>query len=436
MVVLDVSGSMRRTDGAGRTLLEGARGALAELVGSLPRDAGVGLRVYGSEYAGRDRRRSCQDTRLLLPVSRVDPGRVRGAVEPLRPTGDTPIGLALRRAAGDLGELKASRRVVVLISDGEDNCSPPAPPPCEVAKTLRQSGVRLRVETVGVALEGKPKARRALQCISDNTGGDYYDARGADALSAALERISSHALGGLGPGKQVRGGRHFVRAPLLEPGSYRTALRPGEEKWFRVRVREHQMPRLLATVRGVRSLRLPREARRCPAWRAELYNPYGEGGTYPPYGNSGVFSGVGLGTTGASSARPVEEFPTGIDYAGIWRVRLALGTGGSETCSQYLPEDHRFPVRFSLSLSGPAQEEGEPGATVPEESASPSGSPSPTSAPEAEDEEAPVAAKYETPVRESTPAWLYPVVAVVAVVLLGLTVVGLRVMLRRRRQGW
>ncbi len=195
--------------------------------------------------------------------------------------------------------------MVVLISDGEDNCSPADRTPCQVARSLRGQGVDVSVQTIGFALGGAAAARRALQCISRATRGTYYDARNTDALSAALERISSKTLGGLGQAKELRGARSRSGAPKIEPGSYRVRLLPGDAVWFRFAAPTGSAPRVLATVRGLRSLAVPVTDRRCPAWRVELYNPYGEGGTYPPYGNAGRFDGVGFGVTGASSAGPV-----------------------------------------------------------------------------------------------------------------------------------
>ena len=78
-----------------------------------------------------------------------------------------PIGLALKSAAGDLDRGPASERVVVLVSDGEDNCSPPDVPPCQVVQGLRRGGVSVRVESVGVALQDEPAAQRALRCVAE-----------------------------------------------------------------------------------------------------------------------------------------------------------------------------------------------------------------------------------------------------------------------------
>ncbi len=440
MVVLDVSGSMARDDGAGRSLLRGAKRALHELLRSLPRGTVAGVRVYGSQYAGSDRSVSCRDTRLLVPPGPVDPARAARAVRGLRPTGDTPIGLALERAAADLGRGPATRRVVVLVSDGEDNCSPPDRPPCVVARGLGDRGVDVQVQTIGFALggaRGGASARSALRCISRATQGAYYDARNADALSAALERISRDTLGGLGRAEPVRGGRSRSRAPLVEPGSYRVSLLPGDALWFRFRAPRGAEPRVLATVKGLASLVVPTEDRRCPAWRVELYNPFGEGGTYPPYGNAGRFDGVGFGVTGASSAGPVSPRSLGIDYSGTWAVQVSLARDTLGTCSRHLPVARPFPARFSVAtgLRGDAGRDRDSGAPSP--SSAPEASPSsPAARAGVEPREEAAGEKYRTRVREGAPAWAYPLVAVGLVLLAGAVAGGVVLSRRRRTRGW
>ena len=438
VIVLDVSGSMARPAGNGLTLLGGARRAIAELTATLPAETEIGLRVYGSQYPGRDRRRSCRDTRLLVPVGPGTGEAVVAATTRLRPTGDTPIGLALKSAAGDLERGSASERVIVLVSDGEDNCSPPDVPPCQVVAGLRRGGVTVRVESVGVALRGQRSAQRALRCVAARTGGSYYDAADADALSAALERISSEALGALVAGSTAPGSRTLRGARTIKPGAYLTTLAPGGQTWFRFRTRPGDRPRVLATVQGVRRLRIPAENRDCPAWRVEIFNPYGEGGTYPPYGNAGSFDGIGLGVAGASSTGPVESYSVGIDYTGVWAMRLSLAADTFDTCSQSLPA-RNYESRFTLDMDGgPVDDdrgEADDGADDGDDSASPS--PSPTPSPTSDPDEPSAAKKYSTPVDpDSTPAWVYPVVAVSVVVLLGAALVVGRLLVRRRRQGW
>jgi hypothetical protein len=73
------------------------------------------------------------------------------AVATLTPTGWTPIGPALLKAAGDLDGGDGPRRIV-LISDGEDTCQPLDP--CEVAREIAVEGIcsYIRLGPLGTAL--------------------------------------------------------------------------------------------------------------------------------------------------------------------------------------------------------------------------------------------------------------------------------------------
>jgi hypothetical protein len=301
-----------------------------------------------------------------------------------------------------------------------------------VVSGLKRQGYQVRVETVGVALAGHRAAKEALQCVASRTGGTYYDANGAAALSAALERISSDALGQLGRGRLVAGGRRLSRAPLITPGTYRTRIRAGQRAWYRFKAVPGQRPRVLATVEGLAALRVPSAARNCPAWRAELYNPYGEGGSYPPYGNSGIFDGVGIGSTGASSTSRLDPYSKGIDFNGTWAMQLSLARDTAKTCSEFLPPRLPFRARFSLQV-GPQPATA---ASSPRASAPVSATPSPSASSVSEGGVA-ASAKYTTPARpQQTPVWLMPVVAVGVVAAAGVAAVGVLILRRRRRRGW
>jgi hypothetical protein len=298
-----------------------------------------------------------------------------------------------------------------------------------VVSSLRREGVRIRVETVGVALAGRRTAERALRCVAARSGGSYYDAADASALSAALERISSESLGALGPGRPVTGSETSTDAPRVRPGAYRTTLAPGQQRWFRFRARPGDEPRVLATVRGLRTLVVPPEARSCPAWRVALYNPFGEGGSFPPYGNTATFDGLGTGSAGAATSGPVARYALGIDYSGTWTLRLSLAADTLQTCSATLPR-RPYDVRFVLDVDHrPADVEPSSGPSA----TGPSGTPA--AGPDVAGESA--AAKYRTPVRPGgTPGWVYPVVAVGAVTAVVAALAALARLLRRRRQGW
>jgi len=442
LFVLDVSGSMARTTATGETLLDGAKQALGQVSARLPDEIAVGLRTYGAAYAGDDRARSCADTRLEVRPEPASDARIGQAMAALRPLGGTPIGRALDEAVGDFSA-GPGQRVVVLVSDGQDTCQRPAPTPCQAARAVARTDPRVRVESVGLALQGQRRAVEALRCVSEATGGDYYSADDSQALAAALGRIAEGTIQRLGPGRKVTGSQAPELAPTLTPGAYRDTIDAGSSRWYRFAVTEGQTPQVSATVKGIPGLEVPYDARSCETWQVQLYNPYGEGGTYEPYGTTNVFDGSGLAAGGASAIRAAHAGNDGIDFPGTWSLRLSLATAedvldSDEGCARHLA-GRSFDLRVRLQLQGA----GAP-ATAPSAAATPAPSPAPAETAPAEtapaetlgpDELALVAPDRTQTTTETGPGSSTTLVglALVVVSLGGLAYLLLRI--RRRRLG-
>ncbi len=117
-------------------------------------------------------------------------------------------------------------------------------------------------------------------------------------------------------------------------------------------------------------------------------------------------------------------------------MRLSLAVDTFDTCSQSLPA-RSYESRFTLDMDGGPVGGDEGGRRAGDGDDSASTTPSPTPSPTSDPDEPSAAKKYSTPVDpDSTPAWVYPVVAVSVVVLLGAALVVGRLLVRRRRQGW
>ncbi|SCF03898.1 Ca-activated chloride channel family protein [Micromonospora haikouensis] len=235
-LVLDVSGSMRARDIDGRSRISVAQQAFNEVVDALPEETQLGIRVLGATYKGKDKKVGCQDTQQIVPVGRVDRAQAKAAVATLRPTGFTPVGLALRSAAADLGTGATARRIV-LITDGEDTCAPPDP--CEVARELAAQGTKLVVDTLGLAPD--EKVRRQLLCIAGATGGTYTAAQSAEELTGRIKQLVDRARDTYTAAPTVVGGSaRCPDAPLLAPGVYTDREQFSEHRWYRVPVRPGQ----------------------------------------------------------------------------------------------------------------------------------------------------------------------------------------------------
>lgn len=231
-LVLDVSGSMGTADIGGRTRISVAQQAFNDVVDALPSQTQLGIRVLGATYPGKDKTTACKDTQQIVPVGPTDKTKAKEAIATLRPTGYTPIGLALKGAAADLGTGETTRRIV-LISDGEDTCAPPDP--CEVARGLAAQGVHLVVDTLGLIPD--EKVRQQLVCIASATGGSYFAAESMEDLTTRIKQLVTRAQDTYtrAPAK-VTGTDQCSAAPVLSPGVYSDRERFAEHRWYRVPV--------------------------------------------------------------------------------------------------------------------------------------------------------------------------------------------------------
>jgi Ca-activated chloride channel family protein len=249
LLVLDSSGSMKADDGTGRTKLAAAKAALNQLVDRLPEGAPVGLRVYGARGPRDDKARGCRDTQLISPVAPLEPAALKRQIASFDARGFTPIGRSLEEGAKDLPD--EGDRTMILVSDGVDTCG--RPDPCAVAKKLSREGLDLTIQSVGYQVDAK--ARRQLKCIADATGGGYFDVEDSNKLGDQLEALAVRTLRRYRTaGTPVKGGLTRQEAPLVGSGQYLDTIRPGEERWYAVRVEAAQTLSAGTTTVGTRQV--------------------------------------------------------------------------------------------------------------------------------------------------------------------------------------
>lgn len=227
MLVLDSSGSMAEPAGGGTTKIQAAKQALRDVVAALPDDAVVGMRVFGAEVFERGQPGACTDSQQVVAPGTDNRDALLREVERYRPYGETPIGYALRQAARDLDPDAA--RSIVLVSDGVATCEPD---PCEVAAELSAQGVDLRIDVVGLAVDGE--ARAQLRCIAGVAEGRYYDASSAEEIVSSLSTATERALRPFEiDGEPVAGGPNRAEALPLDAGRYADRLTGREqERWY------------------------------------------------------------------------------------------------------------------------------------------------------------------------------------------------------------
>jgi Ca-activated chloride channel family protein len=247
VLVLDSSGSMKEPAGGGQTKIVAARTALTRVVGKLPEEAQVGLRVYGATVFKRSQPGACTDTQLTVPIGTGNRPALRTAIAKYTPYGETPIGYSLQEAAKDLGA--EGKRTIVLVSDGEATC---APEPCAVARSIAKQGIDLKIDVVGFRVTGK--ARSDLQCVAREGRGDYYDADSTTDLEAGLDRLSTRAFRPFRiSGTPVQGTPEQPGSPEVGPGLY------SDDFDLQDRVKHYTIKRTMAgsTLRAGISFRRP-----------------------------------------------------------------------------------------------------------------------------------------------------------------------------------
>ncbi|WP_328400087.1 vWA domain-containing protein [Nocardia sp. NBC_00403] len=232
MLILDASGSMQRPDPAG-TMMDAAKNAVRTFVGSAPAESKVGLTVYGTSTgnAESDKPAGCRDVQVLHQPDTLDKAALTSAVDGIKASGWTPMGTALRRAAATLP--KSGPRSIVLVSDGDDTCSPPDP--CEVARELKQQGLDLVMHAIGFAVDAK--ARAQLTCMAQATGGTYTDAADGPTLERTLPRVSAAALRNYkAAGAPITGTAGYDTAPVATAGQYLDTIGQKEKRYWAVDV--------------------------------------------------------------------------------------------------------------------------------------------------------------------------------------------------------
>ena len=234
-IILDASGSMLKRMG-GERRIEIARAAIRDTVqNSLPDGIPLALRVYGHKEAG-----SCR-TDLEVPLAPLDKAAFLERLDGIRAINlaRTPIAASLAAVASDLAEAQG-RRLVILLTDGEETCDGD---PAEAIEALAEQGVDVRVNIVGFAIDDEA-LKDEFRSWAELGGGEYLDAGEAEALGGALEqslRIPFEVIDEAGDvvasgfvGEdpvEVPAGRYSVRIRAAEDRTVRDiVLAPGDDE--------------------------------------------------------------------------------------------------------------------------------------------------------------------------------------------------------------
>ncbi|MEX2246958.1 MAG: VWA domain-containing protein [Dehalococcoidia bacterium] len=181
VLAFDVSSSMTQPFGRTQSRLDAAKSVLSEFIASRGTDR-VGLVIF-------------KGSSLTLSPLTADYAAVEGAVQgadTIDLADGTAIGNAIAESVNVLRESHAASRVVILLTDGENNVHEIEP--LTAARIAERLGVR--VYTIGVVSRVFGQTRsttnvdeRALERIAEVTRGAYNRAEDQEALAGIYSRI-------------------------------------------------------------------------------------------------------------------------------------------------------------------------------------------------------------------------------------------------------
>ncbi|MBS4220966.1 VWA domain-containing protein [Bacillus sp. FJAT-49711] len=191
LVLLDASGSMR-ADLGGQTQMDAAKTAITNFMKGLPKDANVGLRIYGHKGTGSDsdKKLSCSSSELVYPLAPYDQNGFQASLDKTNPAGWTPIQLALNEAQKDLAKFKGEKNtnIVYLVSDGISTCDDD---PVGAAKSLYNSDITPIVNVIGFNIDNE--GQKQLKEVAKATEGTYQDVQNAESLQKELDQAKEIA---------------------------------------------------------------------------------------------------------------------------------------------------------------------------------------------------------------------------------------------------
>ncbi|WP_071674952.1 VWA domain-containing protein [Nioella nitratireducens] len=181
MLVLDASGSMwGQIDGVNKIVI--AREVISGLLTQIPDNMALGLTMYGHR-----RRGDCSDIEVMVqPATGADNrAQIERLVNTVNPRGRTPLSDAVVQAAEAL-RYTENAATVILVSDGRETCDVD---PCAVGTALEEAGIDFTAHVIGFDVAA-PEDIAQLQCLAENTGGQYLSADNAEELAQALEQVA------------------------------------------------------------------------------------------------------------------------------------------------------------------------------------------------------------------------------------------------------
>lgn len=210
-LVVDYSGSMDRW-------IKLAVTTLKSILPKISPETNVGLRVFGQDtgqifitamFTG------CQATEQIVRPSKQNTAEVIRGLNKSKIGYSTPLTYALKRTVyGDFSGISHNtKKKIVLVTDGGESCNGD---PCEFIRSIAAQRKDIIVDVIMV------NGSDSLRCLSDATGGKYYNIDNAQdfgtAMGVSFETLPEDAYKNLnrnytGPEQGIGDGYHYEYVP-------------------------------------------------------------------------------------------------------------------------------------------------------------------------------------------------------------------------------
>lgn len=181
LFIVDFSNSMNERLGHS-TKRDIALSTMKEILQMIPPQTSVGLRVYGHR-TGFTPKQSCTASQLASPIQQNNAANIYAKLNSMNAVGWTPITYSLKQAAFfDFADTTTKKRII-LISDGGENCDES---PCDFIIELMKHRDDIRIDVIALAI-GDQDANNQLKCVALVTSGRFYNANTAAELKNSLQ---------------------------------------------------------------------------------------------------------------------------------------------------------------------------------------------------------------------------------------------------------
>lgn len=189
-VLIDASGSMNAPIGQ-ITKMEAVKNALKESLSAptMPEALSrkIAIRSYGSATPAE--KNDCHDTKLDLPMEKLNAEALNSALDKIVPQGTSPIAFAIEDSYNDFGTITDTvDNQLILITDSLDSCNGDI----LAAVTRINTNKKVIVDIIGFDID--QTAQDYLKKVAEAGSGTFYLARNATELSSVIDQAISANL--------------------------------------------------------------------------------------------------------------------------------------------------------------------------------------------------------------------------------------------------